>query len=704
MADLIQNLISDPLTGADALNGTKDRIDAVSQCRVIWYQWDFSKKKIKRSLLKGLSIPTSKIKEVVGPLWSLATGYDITEHVTGVTFTKSLGNASGTFNIQLSNSLKWDDFVTPGSWVVVYMSNDGTLNAETDLTKFPNPTTFVKEPLKQLLSSPILAAAKPLLDYLGLGFDVAPAPPLPLGPSVAFHTLNAPKRRFMGVVQRINSRSITKQNQEVEITYTLSGKDHGIIFDETTIWFDRFNYKESVFKAFVSAQDYGLDQSLHNMMAVVYNLIYNPRSKVLPETVAVSAGSQQSQDFTSMGEFTQQWALPSGLAFDLGFFKLFLETLTDVRYVGEAIDADFQTSPFATSTTNPAVDVAKGGVGWNVLKGLSEPGFHELFTEMGDNGRPGLVFRLMPWARNKSSYPVIGAFSLSLREMITNNFDLISIVEILLNPNIALSPPSELSYGEALLQAGKNKALKELKRLALQAIGIGPFRVDHSLKIMPVEIESFDLGPSLHEKFNTFMVGTSYYPAQGTGKVKPLSLNGVLNYPLRDLFDVYRSGQRNMFIDIKSYMTKSLLKFFLKTEAPEDAFLREATNALEDYYNEGRGLYSGTFNLALGRNQTRIGKALITDSTQPGIRDMGFYIEGYTDNFVVDVNGTSTWKQTIQVTRGDSLEEVLKSTSEVGQLIGAITNTIGNLASQGQKPATGTAATFHRHNKLGGKN
>jgi hypothetical protein len=60
--------------------------------------------------------------------------------------------------------------------------------------------------------------------------------------------------------------------------------------------------------------------------------------------------------------------------------------------------------------------------------------------------------------------------------------------------------------------------------------------------------------------------------------------------------------------------------------------------------------------LAAGKNDVKLGKVFVTDDTFKGISNMVFYIEGYTDNFSVNADGTCTWTQSINVTRGIARE------------------------------------------------
>lgn len=598
-----------------------NRIDRIDQCKVIWYQWDTELKDDPDAFTK-LQIPVPA--SVIGS----ARAYDISNHIASVSFSKAIGEGAGNFSIILENSFDWSRYMKAGHWIAIYMNGDGALPYPTesnnvDTSNLKGLSSFAKS-AKSLISN----LAGPVLGNLG-GLQPVPGLPLPTyNPDAKAAEAIRPFLRCVGVIQRPAIRSTMTVDGARDITYVISGKDFGVVYEETELWFN-FNSADQVFYTnLIKSITKNYDRLLGSLMEQWHDIFLNPK-KLLKKNVL----SQLTLPGGSF--FPEQWVLPKPLIEHLGLI------IDGEGYFGDIVGLkEFSPTIFENPTPDPLAGMQ--GFCWDKLREISEPIFHELFTELSEDGYPKLFFRPLPWALNKSKYPTLGS-------TILNYADLTKEGEVL--------PPIPLN-----LDLGKITSLDSLTKIAKSAVsGItnSSQRTRHRVPVTSAEITDYDLAPSNHERFNFFLVDSNRSTQDQLNAFALAAQNPTVKFPLRDENDIKRHGFKPSKHEINTFLIKSK-DFFGKDlygNSPEQKFILEANSLLADYHAKSDDFYSGTMILC-GKPEIKLGKIIITDNDLVGVPNMVFYIQGYTDTFTVNTDKTTSWMQTLQLVRGMELEDL----------------------------------------------
>ena len=236
---------------------------------------------------------------------------------------------------------------------------------------------------------------------------------------------------------------------------------------------------------------------------------------------------------------------------------------------------------------NNPIDFLSGNA-WTKLKEISVPAFHELYTEISDEGCPELVFRPIPWKFDDSRYPTVARTILGFQN---------------------------------------------LSRVEVPA----------------VDVTAVDLGQDSLNRKNHFLttVKTALF-----GITDNISVLQGSRFPLENRDSVRRHGFRPMHTDINSLT----LNRALNNGAPNRNLLVEYSELLLDYWSNAIFLESGAVQ-KIGTNDIKLGKTLLFNDDVPYVARKLFYIEGYADTFIVDDQGTGTWSQSIELTRGADLQD-----------------------------------------------
>lgn len=311
-------------------NETKEH---VSQCKVIVYPW--------REILNNPNLEDSKLAE--------AGRLDISSQIQSVSFSKNMGNAAGSFSFTLTNSPgygtnDWKDIIKRGYWCAIYMTNEGDL----DLAQSVSPV------------KPKLSEAKRL--------------------------------RCVGYIERVSVNGTTQENRGLDISYTVSGRDFGIVYEEAEIWHNMFEFDKIMLDSIAQTKlNVVGNVRIHEAIKTVHDLFYYP----------AKVSGAKVNDNKSLLSIGLQWLLPKELVADMGFN---VSSLTGGTYWGNLPGI------FEPETTGAGIAVDKPGDyltgnAWEQLKRLSIPAFHELFCELGDDNKPKLIFRPIPWGIDQSKYP-----------------------------------------------------------------------------------------------------------------------------------------------------------------------------------------------------------------------------------------------------------------------------------------------------------
>ena len=305
-----------------------------SQCGVVVYPWR-SEALVSRGRSTGIV--------------SDAGSLDISSRIINLNYSKSIGSPSGVFSFALANNTgleqsDWREIIRVGQWVVIYLSQDGDLPL----------TNEVRPPRKRYPKQKI---------------------------------------RCIGYIERVAVQTSTDDTGAFTAMYEVSGRDFGIIYEETTIWHDLFMFEATALQAASGNLSVVESTSLDQQLRTVHDLFYAPQ-RLLPKD------TDSEQSLTSI---SKQWLMPRKMLRDIG-----LRVRGDSYWGNIDRTLNFEKSAMNVPVNNP-IDFLSGNA-WGKLKQLSVASYHELFTEVDDDGTPRLNFRPIPWRVSDRRYPTIKDF------------------------------------------------------------------------------------------------------------------------------------------------------------------------------------------------------------------------------------------------------------------------------------------------------
>lgn len=311
-------------------NETKEHI---SQCKVIIYPW--------REILNIPDLDDSKLSE--------AGRLDISSQIQNLTFSKNMSSAAGSFSFTLTNSPNygtkdWKDIIKRGYWCLIYMTNEGDL----DISQSVSPARPKKSEAKRL--------------------------------------------RCIGYIERVSVTGSTQDNRSIDIGFTVSGRDFGIVYEESEIWHNLFQYDKLMLDstALTKLNVIG-NVRIHTAMKIVHDLLFFP----------LNVPGSKVNDNKSLLSIGLQWLLPKEMVADIGFN---VSSLSNGTYWGN-LPGIFEPEPTGAGIAIDKPGDYLTGNAWDQLKRLSVPPFHELFCELNEDGKPRLIFRPIPWGIDQSKYP-----------------------------------------------------------------------------------------------------------------------------------------------------------------------------------------------------------------------------------------------------------------------------------------------------------
>lgn len=257
-----------------------------------------------------------------------------------------------------------------------------------------------------------------------------------------------------------------------------------------------------------------------------------------------------------------------------------------------------------TNTTIPISDPLKSitGNAWQKLKSWSIDKLNELYCET-EGGEPRLTYRAIPWGINQKGYPSLAQ-------------------------NIKLF---------------KTKVEED------------------GIILEDVDITSKDMGEDSHNRYNHFYAWSSANMMKATdnvGALKNQISKQSREFPYVNKASVKRNGFKPLHAELNT-LTYSIKES--KDGKPDTNRLLEYNEVLYDYWAPAAYFESGAITI-IGRNDIKIGKALRIDSGS--LKGKAFYIEGYTDEYIVEEGGEATWTQTLQLTRGVEYAKLKDSFTE----------------------------------------
>jgi len=514
-----------------------------SQCRIIFYKWliDDSieiERRLANKEIKDSFESATSISEL-----TTSQAYDISSKLTSFTYNKSMGNPSGSFTFTLGNHLglssgesDWKEFIKPGSWCVVYLSQSESLDIKSQIE---------------------------MVDKSDL-------------PDKSFI-------RCIGYIERIAVKSELNSKGGFDLNIEVSGRDLGIVYEETEIWQDFFYQDKTLLDILASSNLKATsDTPINEVIKTIHDLIYAPNRLIKNLTSGssnyLSASISKDGKLNSLSSIGLQWLLPRKLLSDLELLDS--ENESYFGYIKGLLNNIQPTT--ANMPFNSPISFLTGNA-WQKLKDVSIPQFHELFFELDMQGNPRLNFRLIPWGNDTKYYP----------------------------------------------QTGKYMTL---------------FQKLFHVNVPRIDVLNFDIGQDNHNRKNHFNVNiinsminreTNIEIKQGTA------------FPYQEVDSVRRHGFRPMHVNVNSLSMKSVLS----GGTANKYLLNEFDYLLLDLWKFGVNFESGTLE-RIGSNQVKLGINVRFNNDIPYVGEKLFYIEGYSDRFTIEDNGSSLWTQTINLTHG----------------------------------------------------
>jgi hypothetical protein len=494
------------------------------ECQVVHFAWDF----------EGDS--TGDLENLSLSQLSLATPHDISKYITSVSYQKTMEDASGQVEIILGNTKDWKDVIKKGSWAIIYLSQDGGLS-------IPESTDDIA------------------LRSGGFGDKI----------QVSQLRQQREKLRTIVYIDTVRARGTTGANGELDTEFVLSGRDFGAIYEETEIWHNQILFDNNLLQsssAFLNSQDI---KTVDGLLTVLHKLFYSPSDLI-----------KKPLKNDSLVSIALQWLWPSSmmraLGIDLGGKKPYYGNIPGLL--------NFSPTKASFPVENPLALL--NGIAWDRLKAHSIDPYHELFTEISDDGLPRLTFRMMPWKLFRTN-----------RKFQT------------INPTI--------------------------DRFADPKNGI--------VDIPTIDILDYDVGEDNHTRFNAYLTTVV---TQGTTVQQSLQMIGD-NNPTTGFPRLLQNGIRRHGLRLLYREMNALIE--LGKEQADQKLLKEFNEYAVEMWARSHEYESGTFVL-VGNNKVRLGKVLAIDPDAPYNADKLFYIEGYEDSFTIDDNGVADWTQTVFVSRG----------------------------------------------------
>ena len=305
--------------------------------------------------------------------------FDISSRIRSVSFQKSMSEAAGTFTITVSNNADfefqddeksdtplptrarrssgdWKDLVKRGTWCTIYMSQDGGLD------------------IQETVKSPTIrpdAEGK----YL----------------------------RCIGFIERITVKSEMDENGAFDVVYELSGRDFGVVYEDTVIWHNLFQFDKALIERARTQLRVDTTNSIDRAIKTVHDLFFGPAN------LGIKGSGSDPNSLTSIA---RQWILPNRLLRDLGVNEqvpggTFWGSISNITNPeGEGF---YGVQPTTMGFVQADITDFISGGAWDKLNQIAVREFHELFLETMDDGRPKLNFRPIPWAINKRAYPKAGS-------------------------------------------------------------------------------------------------------------------------------------------------------------------------------------------------------------------------------------------------------------------------------------------------------
>ena len=432
-----------------------------------------NKSVLKIVVFKWISDSLSIAKDPDLKKISETNAIDVSSHVlSSCQFSKNLGSPSGQFSFGLDNTKDWKHILKPGMWCLIYMCNDGGM----PVPRFDSQNETPAD-----------------LDFL---------------PNY--------RKYLRGVcyIERVSVDFITDPTTGVvDSSYTISGRDFGVIYESTHIWFDMFEAERIKAQTINAALDRNKLTGNAELLLQLHNLIFAPWK------LAAIVADVDVKELTRTGT---QWLMPTdlvnavGLKLDVGA-HVGSQSMKDVYFWGNLDTKKFYDTPCRIPLTN-LTTYLKGNP-WQKLKEISLPPLHELFTELDEEGIPRLNFRHVPWAfGGEKKFPNI------LKKARTRVYSMLI----------------KGSGARPELQVKDYSGSKDVKKVAKEAPFFFKDLYETAVKVLPVDVIQSSVGEDEKNRYNNFFVVSNTNLMTPAGNISVLKDTG---FP----FYLETSGRRHGF-------------------------------------------------------------------------------------------------------------------------------------------------------------
>lgn len=288
------------------------------------------------------------------------TPYDISNYIQEVSYSKQMSGPAGQFQITLPNDRDWKQYIEKGTWLVIYKSQDGGLSIPegSDI----NSVSLTRRKLMDTTKTPMKGLKGDKVNLLSLRGQ-------------------RKKIRCIGYVDTVRARgSVGDERGEFDVQYVVSGRDFGVVYEETEIWHNQVLFDATLLETINANINANAIKTVNGLLENLHKLFYSPDEL-----------TRQPLKNDSLTTIARQWLLPNQLFTALGILPR-----KGVSYYGNIPNLlNFRD----TIATYPVESPTKllNGIAWDRLKSHSIEPFHELFPELSDDGLPELNFRVMPW-------------------------------------------------------------------------------------------------------------------------------------------------------------------------------------------------------------------------------------------------------------------------------------------------------------------
>lgn len=164
------------------------------------------------------------------------------------------------------------------------------------------------------------------------------------------------------------------------------------------------------------------------------------------------------------------------------------------------------------------------------------------------------------------------------------------------------------------------------------------------ITIPAIDVISLDLGEDNHNRKNHYLATVVTTLINNEDNTSILKDSG---FPKQNHDSVRRHGFRPIHLTIDS-ITAQEISSDGKSDRPK---IIEYNEVLYDYWNQAVFYETGSVN-KIGSNDVKVGITLEFAKDVPYVNEKIYYVESYSDNYVIEPNGSSIWYQTVTLTHG----------------------------------------------------